>query len=247
MADSDLYSMIIKQRENRQKRDLRPFNNFINKFWRSEKLLKAVTKSIKDKECLNEALYHMVISDCTAFEIYFKDIFTVMFKMCDNQKELLIKFNKKLDNRKFDIEDLVKVKYENFEVYEIIAGNQNFQNLKSINKFFSIVLDKDFCDGFNNRIFQTVVQKTIPFTLPDDWYPKIQRYLDLRHNLIHDFNPQLKLNKKNIEKLHSNLSIFIVAADIYLHEDYIEPNLKDEFKKSSVSSSKNKIKKSVKK
>jgi hypothetical protein len=219
MGNAELYSMIAKQRSNRKNRDARPFNSFIEKWRRYEQLLQAVEKSIKSKNCLNEA-----------FEVYFNDISTVIFKLCKTERDLLNKFNKMSDYKKFDISDLVMIRYENYEIHEIVLEGQNFQNLDVINKVFSTILGKNFFNGFKNRKFKTQGPDKIPFEIPNDWYPTIKRYLDLRHTLVHDYDPKLFLNKQDVRALHLNIMIFIIATDVYLHDDYINPNLRDEFK-----------------
>jgi len=70
--------------------------------------------------------------------------------------------------------------------------------------------------------------------LASDWESKLEKYLKLRHNLIHDFNPSLRLDSKEIDDLHWNLQLFIIAADVILDVGFIAKNLKDEFKRRKV-------------
>ena len=58
---------------------------------------------------------------------------------------------------------------------------------------------------------------------------KLDKYLKLRHNLTHDFNPRIRLNPSDICKLHANLSDVIAAADIVFQEDVFVPNVVEKF------------------
>jgi len=228
MKNEEIFSRIVSQRLSRQNREYWGFKNFMDKISRSDRLLKNISKSVKDKISIEEGLAQYVIADITAFEIFLRDTFFAIFRLCKNEQELMIKCSKLVEN-KFSIEDLVKIKYDNYEIPEIIMQYQNFQNLSSIEKVFSTLMGKKFFIGLNDREFQSGGSTNITFKLERNWYPELEKYLDLRHQLTHDFDPNLKLDRKMIDKYHSNLLLFIVAADEYIHKDFIEPNLRDEF------------------
>lgn len=227
MKNEDIYSKIVSQRLSRKNREDWGFLNFMKKTSRSNRLLKNIFKSIKDKISIKEGIAQFVISDITAFEIFFKDTFYAIFKLCKNDRELMIKCCKLIDN-KFSMEDLVKIKIDNYDIPEILLQYQNFQNLNNIEKVFSTIMGKKFFDGLNDREFQSGEPNTISFKLPKNWYSDLEKYLELRHSLIHDFDPKLKLKKEVIDNYHANLLLFIVAADEYIHKDFIEVNLRPE-------------------
>jgi hypothetical protein len=218
---------IDQQKENRSSRWVRPYFNFHKKTLRSLRLIKKIKKSITTRIDLNEALSQFVVSDITALEVYFKDIFILIFQFRKDSKDLLIKCHKKgLIKEKFDFDDLVKINYEPYSLPEIILQYQNFQNFDGINSVFSAITDQDFFNFLTNREFN--INPKMNFKLDENWKLKLKTYLELRHSLIHDYNPKLRLNWQEIGDLHTNLDLFVLAADYYLDFEFIRENLKDE-------------------
>jgi len=228
MKKEDWYDRIKQLRNSKENRTVRPYNNFMEKINRSEKLFEIIEKKISYEDCINEALYQYVISDITAFEVYFKDIFLAVFKLCKDYEGNLKKCNKLVEKR-FDLEDFVVISSRGILLEEIILASQNFQNISDIEKTFSTLTGKSFIGNLKGRTFTSGGLEAIMFQLDEDFYTKLIEYLDLRHSLVHDFDPMLRLKKEKIEELHDNLLLFIVASDVYLHRDFIEPNLRNEF------------------
>lgn len=236
MKNDELYLRIREQRSNKENRDVIPFRNFTMKTERSERLLNLIDRRIKDRISLKEARIQFVISDVTAFEVYFKDLFqaTYLFYLC--QKDFLDKCEKLVD-KKFEFQELVKITFEDYDLCDIVMEHQNFQNLNSIDKVFSALIKEKFLDSLNGRDF--VISKTPetpPFQLDEKWYVKLEKYLKLRHDLIHDFNPKLKLTQEEIWDLHFNLIDVIIAIDIVFIEEIFKPNVLDAKNKKTKSS-----------
>lgn len=235
MKNEELYLRIRKQRSNKENRDIIPFSNFTRKTERSERLLNLIEHRIKDRVSLKEARIQFVISDVTAFEVYFKDLFqaSYLFYLC--QKDFLDKCEKIVE-KKFEFQELITIIFGGYELADIVMEHQNFQNLNSINKVFSIIIKENFLDSLNGRDFViSEKDKTPPFKLDENWYVKLERYLKLRHDLIHDYNPKLKLTPEEILELHVNLIDVIIAIDIVFIEEIFRPNVLEAKKKKTKS------------
>jgi len=228
MKNDELYRRIKQQRKNKDSRDIVPYLNYLQKNRRSERLLKNVRRSIKDKASLKEALIQFIIADVTAFEVYFRDLFHASFTFCLDEREFFTKCEKLVD-KKFDFQDLVIISYDQIELCDIIIEHQKFQNLSNLDKIFSTVIKENFFNSLNNREFEIKSSEhdkhPIIFKLEPNWYKNLDEYLRLRHNLTHDFNPKLKINPERIDELHGIMSDVIIAADIVFREEVFVPNV----------------------
>lgn len=218
MKNEDAYLRILKMRVNRENRDFRPFTNWDTKTKKSERLLKQINSKIKDKVALKQSLIQFVISDITAFEIYFKDLFDVSFELSECEVEFLYNCEKLVD-RRFVFRDLIDIKYHDIRLSDIILEQQNFQNLGSINSVFSKVLQINFFDSLKEYNANLDKDDEDSLILDEDWYPKLEYYLNLRHELTHDYNPKLKLTRKEIDNWHYNLVDFIINVDDMFEEE----------------------------
>ena len=223
MKNEELYLRIQNQRLSRKNRDIIPFTNFCDKTERSERLLKLIVKRIKDKASLKEARIQFVISDVTAFEVYFKDLFQAIYLFYECQKEFLDKCEKLVD-KKFDFQDLVKIIFENYDLSDIVMEHQNFQNLSAIDKTFSVILKEKFWDSLHGQEFK-VPEQIESWSLPENWYPNLEKYLKLRHDLTHDYNPKFTISLEKIWDLHFNMVAVVNAIEIVFVEEIFEPNV----------------------
>ncbi|MGD0080559.1 MAG: HEPN domain-containing protein [Methanoregula sp.] len=226
MTHYEIYSKISKLKSNRKYRRDHSFTNFRIKTNRSGRLLNKIYKKIDDKTCLKEALCQFVISDITAFEVYFRDIFLAMFSFCKNDKELLSRCTKLID-KNFNIEDLVIINSDEIGIPLLILGFQNFQNLKNIEKVFSTITQQKIFELLDtNEFYKGKPEGYDSHPLDKNWYSKLEEYLELRHNLTHDFNPRLKIELDRVVELHENLLAFIIAMDICLEWNFIQENFR---------------------
>jgi hypothetical protein len=230
MKNDELYQRIKLTRNNKDNRKNNQYLSYSEKSNRSERLLKNVRKSIKDKVCLKEALVQFIIADVTAFEVYFRDLFHAIYDYCEDEREFLAKCEKLVD-KKFDFQDLVIISHDNIKLCDIVVEHQNFQNLNSINKVFSSLIKEHFFDSLYNREFEVRLSENdeyplATFKLDPDWYEKLDEYLKLRHNLTHDFNPKLRIKPEKIDNLHENLTLVIGAVDTIFYEEILWPYLR---------------------
>lgn len=233
MTHFEIYSKISKLQSNKKYRKDHSLTNFRIKITRSEKLLNKVNKNIADKTCQKEALCQFVISDITAFEVYFRDIFFAIFNYCKNDKEILLRCrDAKLVDANFKIDDLIIIDEKDIPIPLIILGFQNFQNLKTIEKVFSTITNQRLFEILSKNEFYKGKPKGIEIKpLDSGWKQQLEEYLELRHSLTHDFNPKLKLNFEEVVNLHYNMLAFIEAIDICLEWNFIQENFCRSFKR----------------
>jgi len=227
MKNKELYWRIKLQRINKESRDEAPFENFCRKTDRAKKLFNQINRRILDKACLKEALIQFVISDITAFEVYFKDLFYWIYTFNECPRDFLIKCDKMVD-KKFEFQDLIMISYGGYQLCDILLQLQNFQNLGNIDKTFSTLIKENFLNSLNGRKFKIEGDTDEPdgFKLDKDWYVKLDGYLRMRHDLTHDFNPKIRLNRETIYDLHYNMINFILAVDVVFQEEIVNPFLK---------------------
>ncbi len=230
MVQHEVYSKIQKSRQNMKYRQDRPYHNFRLKTSKSEKFLKKTLATFGDSATVREALSQFVISDISAFEVYFKDVFCEVFEFLKEDTELIQRCAKaKLVDRTFTLDDLIIITNDKIKISEIILGCQNFQNLDNINKVFSVIVDEKIFDLLNNNNFYRGEPKfpeklkKYSMSIRSDWYPLMQEYLELRHTLIHDYTPRKKMNVERIFELHGNLEWFILAMDICIFFNFVHP------------------------
>jgi hypothetical protein len=232
MKKPEIYKKIDQHRQNKSHRNASPFLSFKTRANRSLRLLRKIAEFIHIKTLRNESLSQFVISDITQFEVYFKDMFLTIFDGRKDSKELLLNcYDKKIISHNFDFEDLVTVSHSNYTPAEILLQFISFQRLNQVNSVFSAVIGKDF---FSTLKTYTCYQgKKNEFKLDSNCISKLQEYFDLRHNMVHDWDPKPHVTAKRIFELHINLIRFIVASNEIL-EDFLFENLKDELKGNDV-------------
>lgn len=215
------------QKKSSKSRHVRPFNNFMFKSDLSYRLFLEIKKSIKDEALFREAKSQFIISCITVFEVYFRDLFLVIFKLCTTD---ILERCKNILKNKFSLEDIIYVYSNNIEISDFISSFINFQNLQNIEKVFSAFLEKSFFDSLKGREFKSRKSNGIPFKLKDDYYLDLKNFIELRHLVVHDYDMNLEINDDDLDKYYSELLLFITASDVLIHQDFIEPHLKEEFK-----------------
>lgn len=216
------------QKKSSKSRHVRPFNNFMFKTGLSDRLFLEIKKSIKDDEILiREAKSQFIISTVAAFEVYFRDLFLVIFKLCTTD---VLKRCKNILKNKFSLEDINYIHSNNIEISDFISSFINFQNLQNIEKVFSAFLEKSFFNSLKGREFKSRKSNGFPFKLENDYYLDLKNFIELRHLVVHDFDMNLEINDDDLDDYYSTLLLFITASDVLIHEDFIELHLKEEFK-----------------
>jgi len=233
MKVSEMVIKIKEQEKSRQTRSARPFVNFMKKVDTANKLYKEIRTKINEIELVKEAKNQFIIVLITAFEVYFRDLFKVVFKLCNNEKvyEGCLRIN---IDQKFTLKDLIHIYKDDLKIEDIILQCVNFQNMYSVDEVFSALVNKKVIAELSVGEFVTGGPKKLNISLPRDWFKEINELLDLRHKTVHDINFLIEIDDKRIEKFLNYLYIFITIFDIYIHRGFIEPNLREVFVKKSI-------------
>ncbi len=223
-----IINIIIAHRGTRNRRNIRPYNNFATKIFLAKDLLQAIEESISKNDLITEGRKNCIISCITSLEVYLRELFFVVFRLCP--PEPFLTRCSDLINISLNFNDLINLTVNRVSPQELLTHCLSFQNLKSVNRAYSTLIGKDFFNALKNREFKSLIAKPIPFKLDQDYTEKLDKLFQLRHNIVHDVDFALNIDKIQLEDYISNLLLFVVAVDIYMHREIIEPNLKDELK-----------------
>ena len=170
-----------------------------------------------------------VIYSITLFEVYFRDMLAVIFEFC-----VFESYDFKLDKiheRKYKISEVVRFCSGEIKPLDFVVSSVNFQSWNAVEEVFSSLLNvRSFMD--EAKQVKWTVSKEIPpadieaIQVQDEDFLKLERLFAIRHALIHDPNPNLKLKDDEIiyDLLFAATNV-VVCCDICL-TSFIERNLK---------------------
>lgn len=210
--------IILAARKARKKRSNIPIEFFMDKYLNADDLLITIDKKIKRKDLKYEARKQYIISLVTAFEVYFKEAFILLI----DEKRLDISKIKTLFNRKYDFEEVLLINKKRISAGELAASQFNFQELESIQKAFSSLLGRDFISELKRYRWIYGDRKNEFIQLDKDFYIKLERILNLRHNFTHDINFKDFISKKEIKDISSNLFTFVSLVNFFLSDYFLE-------------------------
>ncbi|MBD1575664.1 hypothetical protein HC723_04250 [Vibrio sp. S11_S32] len=218
---------IIKNREARDSRNSRPISAFMELYQATDKALKEVQNlgaSIETQETLVKS---HVINIVTAVEVYYRDMLDSVFKMCDPssfENKL-----KKLHDKSYKIDDLIAMYVNKIHPLELIASNHSFQNTNTIDKVFSIVIEKPFLKQVRHIkwCFKDDPKSESEATQED--ILALQDLFEYRHLLIHNPNQSLKASIDVIEDQINSILGVVMASDLVMTQ-YLNDNIDPEIK-----------------
>lgn len=211
--------IIIKQRKNRRKRSRVPLTLFLEKYEDSEKLLDKIYQKISSRGLNQEARKQHIISLVTAFEVYIKETFVRLI-----DKEKLEHSNLIKKEWKFNFEEVQFIVEKRISPGELIASHYNFQKLENIEEAFSNLLNLKFLSELKKYTFYLDDEKKDFIKLDENYYVKLQKLLDLRHDFTHDINFKDFIRLNDIRDLSSNLLTFVILTALFI-EDYLDKKL----------------------
>ena len=102
---------------------------------------------------------------------------------------------------------------------EIIAEYCNFQNLDDVQKSFSFLFNFNFYEELKKYKWIYDAGDSEGFTqLDKDFYIKLKRLIDLRHNFVHDINFNTTLSMNQIENFHDESIYFAHQVERFLSD-----------------------------
>ena len=191
-----------------------PYDNFLDKISSAAKLVDFVEDKKADKEVKLEARKYFVVASVSAMETYFKRTAQVFIDSKWVEDDLL----DILRQDKFSLADLLEINKREVSIGEIISVSRSFQDLESINRFYSKMFGvSDFIKEIEVNDVETEEGKHI--TLRND-YPdfrrRIQELLNLRHLIIHHEGFKGILGLQRLGEMWVHLNAFVAAADDYI-------------------------------
>jgi len=192
---------------------LTPMDLFLEKFKGAEALLDFVEEQASDEELKQQARWNFVIMCVSAMEIFFKRMAEIFiqggwvhgsfFKSLRKDERLSV--------------DLLKKDKEKYTDGEIISISNSFQNLDSINHFFTRMIGKNFLKEISE--FKAPIGQNKYIILKDDhpeFRKEISELIHYRKLVIHQDTVGRKLSKKYLYKMTGSLMDFIYASELYL-------------------------------
>lgn len=205
------------RRESNVKHEL-PYDDFLNKTDLAERLVDFTEQQNADQEIKQEARKYLVIICVSAMDIYFAEM-TGIFVQESCFEDTLLDI---LRQNKISLADLVEMDKEKMTLGEIVSVSQSFQNLDSINDFYSKMLGcKDFIEELSE--FGAPLGKSKYSILKNDrpeFRKDIIELVRLRHLIVHHKLFGIIIDAKKLVDMVESLVSFVYAAEFYLMNAY---------------------------
>lgn len=206
--------IIYERRKNRIGKSEIPIENFLTKWNYASRLLEEIDKKIKDEKLCQEARRQHIISMITALEGYLRDRF---IDLIDTYK--LDYENVGKETKKFTLSQIEYIMKKNLSMGEIIAEYFNFQNLDSINKAYSSLLKINFFKELKKYqwVYEDKRKNFLGFIqLDNGFYTRFKKWIDLRHNFVHDINFNINLTSDKIREFDDDIVPFAHLIDYFI-------------------------------
>lgn len=225
------YDVILRARKSRKSRKADPFTGFIDKFFIINDLFEKMHRKTKNKEILQECRGQDIIGVVSALEVYFKDVALLLLEKGYLKEEDVIDKEMKVDL--LEVKEIIESK---IKICELVLWQYDFSNLSHLERFFSRGFKITFMTELKKIAFKIDEKKGfLPIEidkkvkddlyLDKDFYVNIERILNIRNNLVHDFDPKFKLTKKDVEEFNSNIFEFVFFVDTFVFS-YLIPKIK---------------------
>jgi len=170
---------IEERRKLIRKRELYPYDTFLEKTYRALSLLIAIEESKTNREIKLEARKNFIINCITALEVFLKDMVKGLIDLEAISQKGIDEFLKE----KITLKEAWEIFSESeVSLGEIISITCSFQNLTQINSIFSKLLDQDFLEEISHFKVKRE-DEDIEFTLKEnypDWEIRIVEIFELR-------------------------------------------------------------------
>lgn len=216
-------SEILTVRKNKTTREFQPLKNFIKTSDNHKICLEYISNSmIENTEVKKIIANSLLINQVTNIEVYCKDMLDAFFKICD--PNITKKTLKEIHKDKYDIDDLVFLYENSIHPIELIAFNQSFQNLSTINHIFSKILKVNVLEDMKSTNFRYKDDEK-EFDFKDDKiYSETESLFKIRHELVHNPSYNYYFDIKSITDKLNYSSTFIYALDLILIINFEKTN-----------------------
>ena len=207
------YKQILQARKNRKTRLARPFKNFFEIFSQCTRAGEAILEGNIAPEFTPLLERSVVISEVTAIEVYYRDMFDFIFRYCS--PSFFEPKLKLLHPEKYDIAELVSVYRHQIHPLELVIAAQSFQNVDRIEKVFSKFVDKGLWSSALSLQARVKESPDNIATWSNDDLSGLKATFDLRHELIHDPARRSFLTEDVIVKLWQSAHM-VFGSDVVL-------------------------------
>jgi hypothetical protein len=223
---------LVANRNARSSRPIRPVTSFTNLANATNEALLEVCALGASEETQQTLLKSHIINTVTAIEVYYKDILDSVFRVC--KSSAFVDKLAKLHDSSYRIGDLVEMHVASVHPLELIASNQSFQNIKSIDTVFTTLIGVPFWKQAKTLQYRMpeVTGETVHKTTHDQ-IEDMSALFRLRHQLIHNPSAQWILNKDEVGRQIDSVCAVILASDILINNwmiENIDPELNEEAK-----------------
>lgn len=221
---------ITSNKKSRTSRARRPIKAFLELYDATDSALKEVVGLGASEATIETLIKSHVINVVTAVEVYFRDMLDTIFRLC--RRESFESKIKKLHDKSYKIDDLLVIYVNRIHPLELVADGLSFQNIESIEKTFSTLLDKPFFKQTKQFTWRLKDEPETESTIQHSDIENLEGIFQERHLLIH--NPSRNLSTSLIstqERINSVLGV-VMASDLVL-TNFINENIDSELLSSN--------------
>ncbi|MCK4274081.1 MAG: hypothetical protein KAW90_04255 [Dehalococcoidales bacterium] len=195
---------------------LLPIDSCMEKMRTAEALVDFIEKQEAETDIIQQAHWYFVIMCVGALEIYFKGMAEIFIQGGWFKDSFL----DTLRQEKISLVDFIDMNKEEITLGELLSVSQSFQDLNSINNFYSKMIG---CKNFVKEVgeFKAPLGKG-QFLILNDKHPTFEKDINnlvhFRHLVIHHDTSKRTLSKKNLDRMIGSLIDFVYATDFYLME-----------------------------
>ncbi|WP_024851266.1 HEPN domain-containing protein [Hydrogenovibrio kuenenii] len=209
-----------------------PINAFQSLYEKTENAIHELERLSVSSETKDTILKAHVINTVTAVEVYYRTLIDSIFKTC--KPESFEKTLSKLHGSSYKIDDLIAMYKNCIHPLELVASNLNFQSVKNIDKYFSILLQNKFLDEIKSLHYRI---KDKPATETQITFKEINdlNYIfNLRHQLIHNPNLKISINEDELLEKIDSINGVVMASDLVVRQfvlKNVDPEIEEKAKK----------------
>lgn len=215
---------ILQTRANRESRIGRPLEVFRSAFSQCLDGGRFVISEPLSKHS-NLLKRAVIISMVSAIEVYYKDILDGIFRICS--PSFFEPHLKSLHPTKYDIAELITFHRKRVHPLELIAANQSFQSVETIDSVFSKFLGKSLWSSVWEMQVRVKDEPETEVSYQPSLLTELQRLFALRHELVHDPTQNTEFSQETVDLINTS-AFLVLGTDIVLMKmikDNADPKL----------------------
>lgn len=202
---------ILKKRKKRLLRFNKKDFDILDELFEQDDLIEEICEKIKSRKLIQQARRNYIVASVSCLEIFLKDSFLDILLEKGNLEDFPVCYEKI-----FNLFDLDYILKNNIKFEDVIIESFNFQNLKQINKSFTSAMGFNFFSKLKSYKFVLDNKDPKDFWELGEFYMDLKKIISLRHEIIHEINPSLKIFKKDIEEYSSFMTNFLVLTNFFI-------------------------------